>query len=62
MTDHPTVDLFAHLQRSIDRARADQRAQAACSCDPHHLDAGGYDPGCVVHDTQSTTNQKETPA
>lgn len=21
-----------------------------CTCDPHHLDLGAYDPDCPVHD------------
>lgn len=29
-----------------------------CTCDPRHLDVGGYDPGCPRHDR--TTNSKET--
>lgn len=60
--DRPVVDLLGHLQRSIDAARAERRARATCTCDPNHLDAGGYDPGCPTHDVQSTTNPKETPA
>lgn len=26
---------------------------AACTCDPRHLDAGGYDPGCPTHDVEA---------
>jgi len=25
---------------------------ARCTCDPRHLTAGGYDPGCPTHDPQ----------
>lgn len=29
-------------------------APDACICDPTHLEAGGYDPGCPVHDKEAS--------
>jgi hypothetical protein len=55
MTDfHASLD--AALQRQHDgfapnlHAPTPEYAEAACTCNPNHLEAGAYDPGCVVHD------------
>lgn len=43
-------------QANNTRRTARRRANAQCTCDPRHLEVGGHDRGCPVHDQAVTTD------